>query len=138
VAHEAIPEINDLLKPKFTLVDGTITMQGNGPRNGDIILTHVLFACKDLVVVDSAISDFMGFKNKPRKLFAEKIGLGTINYEVMGDDFKPLNYKKPDMSKHLVFKIEFFFRNLPITNWLFFKTPLFKFFSWCATQYNRV
>lgn len=136
-AHQAIPEINDLLKPKFSLVDGTISMEGNGPRNGKLKLVNALFAGKDLVAVDTAVSDFMGFKEKPEKLrVAEKIGLGSMDYELVGDDFYVADYEKPELGSHIIFKTEFFFRNLPVTKWLFFKTPLFKFFSKIVSIYN--
>ncbi len=137
VAHQAIPEINDLLKPKFSLVDGTISMEGNGPRNGKLKITNVILAGRDLVAVDTAISDFMRLK-KPEKLFnAQRIGLGNMKYKIVGDKFFRKKFEKPVLENHVVFKTEFFFRNLPITKWLFFKTPLFKFFSTIVSYYNK-
>jgi len=138
VANKAIAEINAFLKPVFALIDGTISMEGNGPRNGLLRISDVIIASKDLVAADTVVAKFMGFKlnEVPVIRHAEKLGVGSAKHALVGDEFTPSPYIKPELNKHIVFRTEFFFRKMPLFKWLLFKTPLFKPISWVVTKYN--
>ena len=89
VLSKVIADANTALRPHFSLVDGIIAMEGtDGPNMGTPRLTNLLIAGRDPVAVDSVCARVMGFD--PDKVShireAEKRGVGTQNYEVVGDD----------------------------------------------------
>ncbi len=56
-------EIYYLVKPHLTIVDGIISMEGNGPSSGDLRHTGLLFAGVDAVNVDRVISHVVGLED---------------------------------------------------------------------------
>lgn len=141
VVNQAIPDVNVFFrKTTFNIVDATIGMEGNGPRTGIPKIFDAIFAGCDRVAVDSAVATFMRFN--PRKIEhivnAEKIGVGRTDFEIVGDvsTFKPVMTVAPRMNTHPVFLLERSCRKTPVLNTLIFRTKIFDFFAWCATQYN--
>jgi uncharacterized protein (DUF362 family) len=59
---ECIVDIAAALKPSFTLVDGVVAMQGDGPIHGDALQMGVLVGGADVVAVDSTCVRLMGLK----------------------------------------------------------------------------
>jgi len=143
VANQAIPDVNNFFrKTTFNVVDATVCMEGNAPRTGIPLIRDAIFAGNDRVAVDSAVATFFGFN--PRKIKhivnAEKMGLGSIEFEIIGDreEFKPEKVKPPEPDKQPIFFFEMRLRKVPVINFLIFRTKIFDFFAWCATQYNTV
>jgi len=60
---QLLVEIYYLVKPHLTIVDGIISMEGNGPSSGDLRYTGLLFAGIDGVNVDRVISHVVGLKD---------------------------------------------------------------------------
>ena len=59
--HEVIAEINRQIQHTIaTIVDGTICIEGSGPKTGVPRVCNVLFAGRDRVAVDAAVLDFIG------------------------------------------------------------------------------
>ncbi|MFC1506168.1 DUF362 domain-containing protein [Thermoproteota archaeon] len=137
VVDKAIGEINNFLKPKvsFILVDGTIGMEGNGPRTGKPKICDILLASQDPVATDVVAANYMGLPIPEHVKFAAEIGVGSLDYEMTGDDFKsnPFELANPDAQP--VFHWEMKLRNTPLKP-LFFNTPVFDFLAWIATEYN--
>ena len=143
VANQAIPDVNNFFrKTTFNVVDATICMEGNAPRTGVPIIFDSILAGNDRVALDSAVATLFGFN--PRKIEhivnAEKMGLGNIDFEIIGDkkEFKPKKVKAPEPNKQPIFLLEMNLRKVPIVNFLIFRTKIFDFFAWGATQYNTV
>jgi uncharacterized protein (DUF362 family) len=137
VADKAIADINKVIPVKFALIDGTISMEENGPKTGIPKVCNVLFASKDRVAADSAVARYMGFRHNEVRhiLYSEKSGVGTQDFKIVGKGFRPQKFIKPELEKHVIFKWEFKIRNSPLAP-LFFRTKLFDFFAWGVTQYN--
>jgi len=82
-----IVDINTVLRPKLTIIDGFIAMEGNGPVNGDAVKMDLIIAGTDVVATDSVGCRVMGIdpmKVKHIRRSAEK-GLGNMDPEVFGE-----------------------------------------------------
>ena len=140
VANQAIADINNFFKKTvFNIVDATICMEGDAPRTGMPKIADAVFAGPDRVAIDAAVAKFMGFD--PSKIehleLAEKMGVGSRDYEIFGDEFQSMSFKPPT-NKQPVFFWEMGLRKVPLLNKLIFKTKVFSIFAWLATQYNVV
>jgi len=86
--HKVITDINSVVKPAFTVIDGFIGMEGNGPVNGTPIKMDTIIAGKDPVATDAVGAEVMGFKPEAighLKMSYEK-GIGSLyDYKVVGD-----------------------------------------------------
>lgn len=91
---KVIVDINTVLKPALTVIDGFIAMEGRGPTGGIPVKMDLIIAGKDVVATDSTASRVMGFE--PMEIAhirrAYEKGLGNIeDIEVLGskvDDVK--------------------------------------------------
>ena len=137
VADKAIAEMNKAIKVNFAVVDGSICIQGKGPRTGEPKICDIILAGNDIVAVDYIVASFMGFNPEEIKhiTHAEKLGIGrTKNIKLLGDVFFCANFKP--VKGNIVFRVEKLSRKIPVLRKLFFDTKLFDFFSFIVTQYN--
>jgi len=140
VLNDAIPEINKALKVKFAVVDATVCMEGNGPVNGIPKIVNSIFASNDLVAVDAAAADFigLGFRNLGYILRAEKLGVGSTKYKVIGDSLEKEKFVPAKIGAQPVVAVEMAIRKIPLIREIVFKTPLFKLPAFFASKYNTV
>jgi uncharacterized protein (DUF362 family) len=100
---KVVVDINTVIKPALTVIDGFVAMEGRGPSDGDPVKMDLIIAGKDVVATDATAARIMGFDPKEIshiRTAAEK-GLGNIdNIEIVGsklDDvkrtFKPAKYR---------------------------------------------
>jgi len=85
--NRVIVDINTVLKPALTVIDGFIGMEGKGPIDGTPIQMNLIIAGKDPVATDATASRIMGFdpfKIKHIRKAYEK-GLGKINPQILGE-----------------------------------------------------
>ena len=78
--HQAIVDLNKIVKPDLTVVDGVLSMEGNGPSFGKPVATNLIIAGFDPVAVDSTVCRIMGIDPSEVvhvRLAAEQ-GLGVI------------------------------------------------------------
>jgi len=82
--HETIALINKLIPPDLVVVDGIIA-GGKTPKRLDLIM-----ACSDAVAVDCAAAKIAGLSAGRIKYIAqsEKNGVGSMNYQCVGDDIQ--------------------------------------------------
>lgn len=83
-----IVDINAVVKPALTVVDGFVGMEGNGPIDGDPVRMDVIVAGEDVVAVDATCCRVMGFDPYEVKhvLRAHERGLGEIDdVEIVGE-----------------------------------------------------
>lgn len=84
---EVIADINTVLRPDVSLVDGRVALDGPGPITGTPVRAGVIFAGADPVAVDSACAKSMGFN--PRRIshivLSEKAGVGSMKSDLNGE-----------------------------------------------------
>ncbi|HKM59630.1 MAG TPA: DUF362 domain-containing protein [Candidatus Bathyarchaeia archaeon] len=84
---KVVVDINTVIKPVLTVVDGFVAMEGRGPSYGDPVKMDLIIAGKDVVAVDATGARVMGLD--PHEIShirtaAEK-DLGNIdNIEILG------------------------------------------------------
>ncbi|MBC8229984.1 DUF362 domain-containing protein, partial [bacterium] len=59
--HQALVDLNRIVKPDLVIVDGVTGMEGLGPTIGTPVQMELILAGKDVVAVDSVGSAVMGF-----------------------------------------------------------------------------
>jgi uncharacterized protein (DUF362 family) len=93
--HQCIPDLNSIVKPKLTIVDGTTALEGIGPESppGKPVAMNVITAGRDPVAVDSVTAKIMGFDWKEiRHLRNAAIrGLGTAKIEEIEIKGQPID-----------------------------------------------
>lgn len=137
VVNDAIADIAYFLKDKiaYNIADGTIAMEGDGPRTGKPKICNVIMASSDPVALDAAVAEYMGMPTPEHVVAAAKRGVGLLNYIIAGDDFKPNPFTPANPDKQPIFKWEMAFRRSFLKP-LIFDTPIFSVFAWVATKYN--
>ena len=86
-----IVDINTVLKPVLTVIDGFVGMEGPGPVNGKPVKMNLIIAGKDTVATDATacrVMDLDPHKVKHIRIASEK-GLGTIdNIRILGEEIE--------------------------------------------------
>ena len=120
--HQALVDLNRLVKPDLVIVDGITGMEGLGPTIGTPVTMNLILAGNDVVAVDSVGSAVMGFELEEVEhlVLAGNDGLGVNNLqeiEILGEQIADVArpFKKP-------------FNNNPLG-------PKF-LFVWAALQYR--
>jgi uncharacterized protein (DUF362 family)/ferredoxin len=77
------------LAPRFTIIDGVVAMEGQGPGGGMAYPLGSLFAARDCCALDAAIADRTGHRRTEVYTLAVAAGRGLIDlddpYEIAGD-----------------------------------------------------
>jgi uncharacterized protein (DUF362 family) len=86
--NKVIVDVNSVLKPVFTVIDGFVGMEGLGPSGGKPVQMDLIVAGKDTVATDSTGCRVMGIDphgiKHIRKAYDK--GLGNIdNIELVGE-----------------------------------------------------
>jgi len=100
---EVVVDIFSLLKPKITLVDAVVGMEGDGPSSGEPKYLGFLLASEDAVALDTVAAKLLGFKEGEidTTRIAAKKGLGVADIsqiELTGEKLekiKPPFFKLP-------------------------------------------
>src|SRR5512136_618585 len=94
--NKVIVDINTVLKPALTVIDGFIGMEGRGPSGGTPVKMDLIITGKDAVATDATAARVMGFEPAEiahiRKAYEK--GLGNI------DDIEVLGSKLDDVRHH--------------------------------------
>jgi len=90
-----IVDINSVLKPKLTVIDGFVGMEGSGPANGTPIKMDLIIAGEDPVATDATACRIMGID--PHKVShirrAYDKGLGNIDdVQILGENLKDVTH----------------------------------------------
>lgn len=137
VVDDAIADITSFLRPKlaYTVVDGTICMEGDAPRTGKTKICDIIMASTDPVALDVAAANYMVMPVPRHVVEASERGVGKLNFTLKGDRFEPNPFLLPDPDKQPIFFWEMTLRKT-ILKPLIFDTAAFEMFSWIATKYN--
>jgi len=96
--HEVIVGVNRAIKPDLTVVDGIVAL-GKYP-----IKLGLIIAGTDSVAIDYTAAKIIGFNN-PRKIryirLAEKIGVGNLDVEMIGEDVNGIRKQFPKLNTFL-------------------------------------
>ena len=89
-------ELYSKVQPAFSIMDGIIGMEGDGPASGDKRKdSQIIFASKDAVSLDSIAEKFISIENPTwTTVLAKEKGLGLEEIELVGDDFEKLKPKQ--------------------------------------------
>jgi uncharacterized protein (DUF362 family) len=84
---KVVVDINTVIKPQLTVIDGFVAMEGRGPTGGDPVKMDLIIAGKDVVATDATCARVMGLD--PHEIShirtAAAKGLGNIdNIEILG------------------------------------------------------
>jgi len=94
--NKAVADLNSIINPHFTIVDGTIGSEGLGPKEGHPVGLKVVLGGTDVVAVDSVCCAVMGFdahEIEHIRLVYEK-GKGVLELEeieVVGDTIEKVH-----------------------------------------------
>jgi uncharacterized protein (DUF362 family) len=85
--NKVIVDINSVIKPALTIIDGFVGMEGRGPTDGTPVKTDLSIAGRDVVATDATAARVMGFD--PHEIShirkASDKGIGNIdNIEIVG------------------------------------------------------
>lgn len=85
---KVIVDINTVLKPALTVIDGFIGMEGPGPVNGTPVKMDLVLVGKDVVATDAVACRVMGINPHEIKHIkkAHEKGIGTIDgIDILGE-----------------------------------------------------
>jgi ferredoxin len=81
------------MAPRFTIIDGIIAMEGQGPGGGEPRELGSLFAARDCVALDAALADRTAHRRRDVQVLAaaERRGLVDLDdaYTLAGDAIEP-------------------------------------------------
>lgn len=128
VLDRALADVNVLFKPAFAVMDGTVGLEGNGPKSGRPKVANRVLASGDAVALDTIAAKIMGFD--PRdighiQLCAERgLGVGDPDQiEVVGEDASELNLGFRPGKNNAVAVVEIALRRSFLRDFVF-HTPL--------------
>ena len=100
-------EVVDMVKactPGLTLIDGSMSMEGNGPTEGDLVKTDLIVAGTNPLATDMVAAKIMGFHKNEVATFAMAIRAGMKpssldQVEIRGEqlDTVQLAFRRPEM-----------------------------------------
>lgn len=103
---EFLVDLAEYVRPRLTIVDGIIGMEGDGPMTGTVRNFNRIIASTNPHVLDAVITDMIGAK--PNRIMtvdiARKRGLIPENIEIIGDIYATARidkFKMPDDPKIL-------------------------------------
>ena len=91
--NKVVTDINTVLKPALTLIDGFVAMEGSGPINGTPVKMNLIIAGTDTVATDSTACRIMGINPHEIKhiRWTHEKGLGKIDdIQVIGEKLNPI------------------------------------------------
>ena len=89
-------DLNGLLKTKFSIMDGIIAMEGNGPKNGNPYNLNCILMGDDIIAVDSVATKLIGYNrptDTPTLKEASKYRIGETDIDkiqILGDNLHDL------------------------------------------------
>lgn len=135
VVDQAIADVNAVLRPAFAVMDGTVGLEGNGPKTGRPRECNLVLASADLVALDAAAARIMGFDpyGVPHLVEAARRGLGELRTEDV-PELPNLQFQPPRPG--LIQLTEFALRRSRLRR-LAFETPALSALAFAAKTYNH-
>lgn len=140
VVDEAIADVNAALVPAFAVMDGTVGLEGNGPKTGRPRVCDLVLASSDLVALDATAARIMGFD--PQLIAhiagAASRGLGSMErarIDASGLESAVLRPGFRAPRPGLVQRTEFALRRSALRRFAF-ETPVLSLLAFMAKAYN--
>jgi len=129
VVDDAIADINQVVRPVFAVTDGTVGLEGDGPKSGIPKVMDLVLASGDPVAIDSVQAKIMGFDPAeiPHITNCAEIGLGVADaasIEIEGTQIEAAACAFRPARRNVVSRWEMGFRQSWLRK-LVFDTPLF-------------
>lgn len=138
ILKELLWEVNKLLPIKFAVMDGTVCLEGNGPKSGIPKVCNLILASSDIVALDVVAAKIMGFdadKIEHINYFRGKVLKRDI--EITGEDINKINLNFKRGKNNPVAQGEILLRNSYLKK-IVFETKLFYIFCKTAKLYYFV
>ncbi|NTV52449.1 MAG: DUF362 domain-containing protein [Candidatus Firestonebacteria bacterium] len=92
-------DLNLCVRPRLSIMDGVMAMQGNGPRSGTPLPVHALLISNDPVALDAVVTRLMDMDPQvpPTAQYGRESGLGTYlqeEIEILGDTVEALRPRR--------------------------------------------
>jgi uncharacterized protein (DUF362 family) len=92
---KVVVDINTVLRPVFTVIDGFVGMEGRGPTDGIPVQMNLIIAGRDPVATDATAARVMGFN--PYEIThihkAYEKGLGNSETQIIGEKLETVKRK---------------------------------------------
>ncbi len=142
VLDDAIADLNSVIRPAFAVMDGTIGLEGNGPKSGSPKIANMVLCSSDPVALDTVQAQFMGLDPNAiihlERCRARGVGTNDLSrIQVRGldparnhVDFVPAHHNAVSMVENLLRK--------SLLKRLVFNTPIFDVCLAGAKTYYRI
>lgn len=136
VVDQAIADVNAVLRPVFAVMDGTVGLEGNGPKTGRPRVCDLVLASSDLVALDATAARIMGFEPNsiPHLLAAADRGLGTLDPELAASELPGVRFRPARPG--LIQLTEFALRRSRLRRFAF-ETSALSALAFAAKTYNH-
>lgn len=96
--HHNLLSLAKVIKPDLAIIDGTVSMEGEGPAYGEPKKTNFAVAGLDALAVDSLVTSLMGFNLKDvgylTLMGREKLGVSDISkIKILGEKLEKFKFK---------------------------------------------
>jgi uncharacterized protein (DUF362 family) len=142
VLSQALVDVNSIVRPRFGVMDGTIGLEGNGPKSGQPKEANLVLASGDAVALDVVAAQVMGFD--PNSIdhlqLCASHGLGSSDpagIRVVGESVDSVICPFEPARHNAVSWLELALRRSQVRR-LVFETWLFGLFCWGARRYYDV
>jgi uncharacterized protein (DUF362 family) len=139
VLDDALADVNRVVRPALCLMDGTVALEGNGPKSGHPRIANLVLGSTDPVALDTVQARIMGFDPARVRHLATCAARGIGVTDLARIDVRGLEaarglapFRPP--RHNAVSRVETLLRR----SWakrLFFNTPLFHACLWGAKVY---
>jgi uncharacterized protein (DUF362 family) len=142
VLDDALADLNSVLLPALALMDGTIALEGNGPKSGRPRIADLILCSADPVALDTVQAMLMGFAPADvvhlARCAARGVGVcDPARIEVRGLDPQAAAMRFAPPRHNAVSRVETLLRRSAVKR-LVFNTPLFRACLLGAKLYYRV
>jgi len=142
VLDDALADLNQVLRPALALMDGTVALEGNGPKSGHPRIADRILCSRDPVALDVVQARCMGLDPAtiPHLARCAERGIGVCDpraIEIRGLDpaERPIAFRP---ARHnAVSRVETLLRRSTVKR-LFFNTPIFRVCLVGAKLYYRI
>jgi uncharacterized protein (DUF362 family) len=137
----ALHDLVVLLKPKFVVMDATISMEGNGPNRGIAIPMNLLLASNNLLATDKLCTEIMGIDWTDisyLKFIDKYLQREKTETQVIGEEIEAL--KRPFLTPYLDLAVRaqrWVYKSYFLTR-LCFGTPFLNMLQGCMNVYRKV
>jgi uncharacterized protein (DUF362 family) len=137
----ALHDLLILLKPKFVVMDATISMEGNGPNRGIAIPMNLILASNDLLATDKLCTEIMGINwvdISHLKFIDKHLQREETETHIIGEDIETL--KRPFLTPYLDLAVRaqrWVYKSYFLTR-LCFGTPFLNMLQGCLNAYRKV